>query len=137
MRDLEDVMRLLPWRTRLSLRMRWLLRSISYATIHRLPDYKQVSLLFWKAKRGGWAGVFEPPFNIMKQKRDTYDKRLRWHQWGVLARTEGFRAYTPTSHSSECFPTTEAAWEALEAVYWGRPSKVAWIANLPDGHGEP
>lgn len=133
----RQLMQILPWHTRLRLQMQWMLRDLSYATIYRLPGYRQVSLLFWRAKRGGWAGVFEPPFDIMKQKRDTYDKRLRWHGWGVLYRTEGFRAYTPTSHTTECFPTTEAAWKALEAVYWGKPSKVAWIANRADGSSEP
>lgn len=127
-RSLEEMMRLLPWQTRLSLRLKWCWIGV----YSRIPVGRAVSLILWKARKGGWLGVFDPPFNITKQDRNVFDKRLRWHEWGVLSDGDGFRAYTPTSHSVERFSTTEAAWNSLGAVYWGKHNKSDWTRR-PNG----
>jgi hypothetical protein len=118
----------LPWRTRASL---WLDRQWR-SFVRLLPGYRPITLVLWKAKRGGWGGIFDPPFDISKQDRAVYDRRLRWHGWGVLAEVGGFRAYCPTKRSDECFLDAAQAWEALERVYWGRVSDTAWTP-LPAG----
>lgn len=121
--DFQQLMRLLPWRSRVRLKLRWVAGSVA----RRIHGYGPISTLLWKAKRGGWrSALCDPVFNIAKQDFETYDKQLRWHQWGVLAERGGFRGYTPTSRTADTFPSTAEAWAALKAAYWGRPNEVAW-----------
>lgn len=125
---LFEALALRTWRQRTALRLRWAMRSVLHATVYRVPGYRPISMLFWKAKRGGWGGVLEPPFNIMEQDRGIYDKRLRWHHWGVLSEGGLFRGYTPTRRTALCFYTTAEAWVAVEDAYRGRGDPRAWEA---------
>lgn len=126
---LNEALSLLPRRTRLHLRAKWFVRGV----FSRLPGYGGFVRLHYRFKRQGWAGLFEPPFNITKQDFSAADTRLRWHGWGVLRVSGGYRAQTPTRMA--LFDTPEAAWQALEAVYWGKPSDLAWEPLGPRNDG--
>lgn len=126
--DLEDtrsVMSLLPLRTRLSLQAKWFFHGL----MGRVPGYRWTTWALFRIKRQGLSALWTPPFSIYKQDRTVYDKRLRWHGWGVLLEPGGFRAYTPTGKTAETYLSLEYAWGLLEAVYRGQgyPDDVEWV----------
>lgn len=111
-RRLNDLLALLPWRQRWSLRVKWFVEGV----INCVPGYPTVQRLRYRVRRQGLSGLFEPPFNIALQNQASFDRRLRWHGWGVLSEADGFRAYTPT-RCTDAPLTLSAAWSALEGVY--------------------
>lgn len=133
----KQSLELMPWHARWKLKARWLARGLWRAITRRIPGYNAFRFAVSRIRRQGWSGLYEPPFNIAKQDRAAFDKRLRWHGWGVLQEDGGFRGYTPTRRTVESFRRTDEAWSALASVYHGRADGTAWAPLNPQGptHG--
>src|SRR6185369_4013789 len=87
-RLLQEGYRLMTPRQRMSHRIRmawWSVKAYSNFWARRfIPGYKAVWLAWWRVRDQGLSGIWTPPFNIDKQDPTIYDKRMRWHGWGVL-----------------------------------------------------
>lgn len=123
---IAEALALMPWQTRLRFQMRHRAREISGDILRLIPGYRAISFALFRIERQGLSGLWTPPFNIAKQDRSLFDRKLRWHQWGVLRELDGrFRGYTPTQRTAENYSSPEGAWIALEGRYWGR-SALDW-----------